>query len=95
MNVPVRGGVNRTANDSAWLDQRREARAYAAPPVHAIVVALELHAMPMNRGALGQSIDDGDLDGFAAAQHNRRPRHRYGARWLGSVAFAEIESVRR
>ena len=49
---------------------------HAAPAVHAVVVAVELDAVPVERRRFSQAIDDGDLDGFPAPQHQRRAGRR-------------------
>ena len=52
MNVPVRGGVKRTTNVSPGSMSGVTPRTGAAPAVHAVVVAVELHAVPVDRGRL-------------------------------------------
>ena len=80
MNVPVRGGVNRTTNDSPG-DQRRDPLTGAAQSVHAVVVALELHAMPVDGGAFRQPVDERDLDWFAALSAPASVREGARDRW--------------
>src|SRR5690349_25029334 len=55
-----------------WLDPWRHLLAHAAPDGHAIVVAVELYAMPVNGGWLPQLIDDGDLDRLMLSNPGRQ-----------------------
>ena len=66
MNVPVRGGVNRTTNEcsGSMIGARRWPA--AAPAVHTVVEAVELHAVPVKGSAFSQAIDHGDLDRLVA-----------------------------
>ena len=66
----------READDEACRPARSSAStllADAAPAVHAVVVALELDAVPVNGRRLGETIDERDLDRLVAPQHDRGP----------------------
>ena len=97
MNVPARGGVNRTTNVRSGSIIGASALTAAAPPVHAVVVAVELDAVPVERRRFSQAIDHGDLDGLPAPQHDRRA----GCGWDTSrrrrrnAVAAQHESERR
>ena len=60
------------------LDHRRQLALAAAPVVHAVVVGVELHSMPVHRGGLAEAVHHRDLHWFSAFQHERRPW--YGCR---------------
>jgi len=54
------------------FDQWRQPLTIAAPPVHAVVVAVELDAVPVQGSRFSQAIDHGDLDRVSAPQDDRR-----------------------
>ena len=62
MNVPARGGVIRTTNDAPGRNHRGDLLPGAAPAVHAVVEAVELESVPVDRRRFGQAVHDGDLD---------------------------------
>ena len=78
--IHERAGTRRRETDDerrAGLDERRHAEPRAAEAVHAVVVAVELHAVPVNGRRFRQSIHQRDLDRLAALQNERRPGNRH------------------
>src|SRR5215203_6739614 len=64
--------------------------------MHAVVHAVQLHAMPVQRGALAQMITYRDLDRFVALQHEHWPRRQNAtapfAHWHTVAVQRETES---
>src|SRR6185369_1101463 len=79
----------------AWRNSRRYPCTGAAPPGNAIEVALELDAVPVDRGRGVGFVDDGDLGALAAGNGENRPRdeHRVTS-WL-FIALLQHEAVGR
>ena len=73
MKVPARGGVNAAVNESpgaiGW-NRRSPAPLQPGTPSG---IALELDAMPVHRGRLGEPVHHRDARRPAALEHERRP----------------------
>ena len=68
----------------------------AAPAVHAVVVALELHAVPVNRRRFRQPVDERDLDRLAAlAAPASVPAPTAGRGAAGAIVSVSDEAVGR
>jgi hypothetical protein len=59
------------------------------PARHAVEVAVQLDAVPVDRGGVLQVVDDGDLNRLAPRQHDRWPRdlNRVGTRWRAILEY--------
>jgi hypothetical protein len=57
---------------AARFDHRRQTLIHSAPVVDAVVIALELHAVPVKRGSLSELVDDRDFNRFAPPQEKNR-----------------------
>src|SRR4030095_17196795 len=62
---------------SLRLDERGQTPIDTAPPMDAVVHTVELHAVPVNSGALSEMIDDGDFDRLGLPPEQRRTRGGY------------------
>src|SRR5678810_792573 len=83
--VHERAGAGRgEARDEriAWRDGGRQLRRRAAPSTHAVVVALELHAMPVYRCRFLERVDNRDRHGLALIEIERRAETRTGLQAL-------------
>jgi len=79
-------GDERVTRGDGWCD----VVANAAPSRHTVRIALELDAVPVDAGRLSQPVDDSDVSGAAAGEHQRRTGdlHRVGTR-----SVARLEDV--
>jgi anti-sigma-K factor RskA len=68
------GARRRESHDEAFsgLDERRQTLARAAPAVDAVVVAFQLHAVPVDRGCFRQPVDESNLHWLSAMEDERR-----------------------
>ncbi len=76
MNVPDRGGVKRASNDVARRDRRAPTRVPTPRKARdAVVVALELDAVPVHRRRLCELVDDRDAHRLAALEDDGAGRY--------------------
>src|SRR5688500_14175470 len=74
---------------------RRYSVAGTAPSRHAVVVAVELDAVPVDRSGIVQPIHYGDLDRLTADPDERWTRNYDGIRTRRDVALLQHEAERR
>ena len=73
MNVPARGGVQRTVSESPGAIGGRMCLPRSAPPRHAVGIALELDAVPVHGGGLAGLVDDRDRHALAPLEQSIGP----------------------
>src|SRR5215813_8755730 len=78
---------------TAGLNDRSYAGSGSSPICYAVKEALQLDAMPMNRDALVQIIDDSDRDRITSSQHNSRAWNCDAIRRRVGVALFQHESL--